>query len=83
MSNYSKLKTIKQIISGSPKLPDILFSCKKYLAHTPNEYLSDHTDLTLKYLNALAEANKIDRIIDQLIEKIIPQKDKDIKEFVK
>jgi CRISPR-associated endonuclease/helicase Cas3 len=83
MSSYSKLKPIKQIISGSPKLADILPCCEKYLAHTPNEGLAEHTELVLKYLDAIVEANKLDSVIDILIENIIPNREVRIGEYVK
>lgn len=83
MSSYSNLKTVKQIISGSPKLSDMLLSFGKYLAHTPDEGLVEHTDLTLKYLNAIIEANNLDGVIDRLIVGIIPNRNDVIKESVK
>jgi len=83
MFSYSNLKTVKQIISGSPKLSDMLLAFDKYLAHTPNEGLEEHTDLTLKYLNAIIEANNLDGVIDRLIGGIIPDRNDVIKENVK
>jgi CRISPR-associated endonuclease/helicase Cas3 len=72
MSNFFKIKTIREIISESPKLSEILSNYQLYLAHTPNESLEEHLNLTLSYLSILSEVNKLDSIIDNLIFNILP-----------
>lgn len=61
----------------------MLDSQKSYLAHTPDETLIEHTELTLTYLNAVVEANRLNPIIDKLIKSIIPNREKYIQEWVK
>lgn len=83
MCSYSNLRTIEQIISEGLKLSDMLASQRSYLAHTPDETLIEHTELTLTYLNAIVEANRLNPIIDKLIKSIIPNREKLIQEWVK
>ncbi|MDR3258056.1 MAG: CRISPR-associated helicase Cas3', partial [Fusobacteriaceae bacterium] len=83
MSNFSELKTTKQLISESVKLSDILPLYKNYLAHSPHEGLLEHTELTAKYLDAIVAVNKLDIVIDRLINGIIPQQELSIKNWVK
>ncbi len=43
---------------------------KKYLAHTPSETLSEHSDLTLRYLYKTIDDKNLEPLIDKLIETI-------------
>lgn len=83
MCSYSNLKTVEQIISESFRLPDVLTSYQNYLAHTPNETLTEHTELTLVYLNIIVDANRLNPVIDKLIESIIRNREKLIHEWGK
>lgn len=83
MCSCFKLKTVEQIKFEGLKLSDILASHKNYLAHTPDETLIEHTELTLTYLNVIVEANKLNPIIDKLIKSIIPNREKLIQEWAK
>lgn len=77
------MKTINEIISESPKLSEILSNYQLYLAHTPDESLEEHLNLTLSYLSILTEVNKLDSIIDNLIFKILPDESIEVHEWIK
>ena len=83
MSSYSNIQKTTRIISESLKLSDILPCCERYLAHTPDETLLEHTELTLKYLDALIQANKLDEVINKLIIGIIPDSNETVLNYVK
>lgn len=83
MSSYSNIKKATQIISESLGLSDILPYCEKYLAHTPNETLLEHTNLTLKYLDVIIRVNKLDQVIDKLIIGIIPDSNENVLNYAK
>lgn len=83
MSNYFNLKTVEQSISESFKLPDTLLSYENYFAHTPDEKLTDHTEVTQKYLVAIVEANQLNPVIDRLIQGVLPEKELLICNWVK
>lgn len=77
------MKTINEIISESPKLSEILSNYQLYLAHTPNESLEEHLNLTLSYLAILTEVNQLDTIIDNLILNNLPYESREVLEWIK
>jgi CRISPR-associated endonuclease/helicase Cas3 len=77
------MKTINEIISESPKLSEILSNYQLYLAHTPNESLEEHLNLTLSYLSILTEVNQLDTIIDNLILNNLPYESSEVSEWIK
>lgn len=83
MSSYFNQTTVEQIISESLKLSDMLQSYENYLAHTPDEKLTGHTELTLKYLAAIVEANQLNPVIDRLIQGVLPNKEQTVCNWVK
>ena len=46
---------------------------ERYLAHTPDETLIDHSNLTLSYLNKILKLKNLDQILDGLLQKIDSQ----------
>lgn len=54
---------------------------KKYLAHTPNELLIDHSNLTLAYYNKIIKIKNLDLLIDNLIHQIDSKNFEFIKEM--
>lgn len=77
------MKPINEIISESPKLSEILSNYQLYLAHTPNESLEEHLNLTLSYLSILTEVNQLDTIIDNLILNNLPYESSEVSEWIK
>ncbi|MDR3177578.1 MAG: CRISPR-associated helicase Cas3' [Campylobacteraceae bacterium] len=54
---------------------------EKYLAHTPNETLIEHANLTLEYFYKIVNAKKLEILIDNLIKKISSENFELIKEI--
>jgi CRISPR-associated endonuclease/helicase Cas3 len=74
--NFFNLQSAKQIISECVGLSDVLPTHEKYLAHTPDEGLNEHTKLTTRYLESIVAVNRLNDIIDNLIFDILPKEEK-------
>lgn len=83
MFNFSDIKTTQQIISERIKLSNILPAYKDYLAHSPNEGLFEHTELTSNYLEVIVRVNKLEKVIDNLIRGSIAKGDIDLYNWIK
>ena len=83
MFNFSDIKTTQQIISERFKLSNILPAYNDYLAHSPDEGLFEHTELTSSYLEVIVKANKLDKVINNLIRGSIVKGDIDLYNWIK
>ncbi len=54
---------------------------EKYLAHTPDETLCEHSELTLVYLKKIINAKSLDGILDNIINDIFQQEKELVKEI--
>lgn len=75
------METFEQLTEKS-KIELLLKEQTKYLAHTPNELLSDHMKLVTHYFMNLVKVHGIEPHIDQLLIKIC-QQNKKLAEFAK
>lgn len=71
-----------EYLSGKGKVELLLNNHVKYLAHTPDELLSDHMKLVTHYFLELINVHRVEPIIDDLLVKLCKQ-NKELAEFTK
>lgn len=80
----NSFKSVKEILDNYSKINKVSLSLENhqnYWAHTPKtlksspETLSEHIDLVQKYLERIVEHHGLDRIVDNIIESYLKEKD--------
>lgn len=83
MSNSSELMSFEDIKNYISNIGETLRDADKYLAHTPDEKLSAHLELVINYFLKLVNVHQLDKIVNHLINSLLPSCNIEVKNFSK
>lgn len=83
MSNSSELISFEDIKNYISNMAETLQDADKYLAHTPDEKLSGHLKLVINYFLKLVSVHQLDKIVNHLINSLLPSCNIEVRNFSK